>query len=208
MKKQMILAALILAQVVSSVSSANTFNKDGVSTGSMRISTQGMAFVGTVMTYSSGQNQTAVAVGWVLIVLGELAQGGDIALGAELYNEGSDVGVYGENQAGENTQAHANVKKILQNTEMEALMAVNNPQLSSGLVVGEFAKSLNVNPQRLGQLVVVGKDFATAKLNGAQFSDKRISVSKAEVMASAGPLSESELKVISNYLNLRNITVL
>ncbi len=203
--KNVIIAALCVAF---SSSGFAQVDRKGVEVKGLHISAGAIQLVGTILTASSEDKKGAVAIGWTLILLGLFSEGGDIAFGAELYNKETEIALYGDGQTSSNTQIRANVKKVLQETEMEALIAANDPQLASGLTISEFAKSLNVSSERLGQLVVNGKSFADGKLANKQFAVQRVSVNKAEIIASTGRLSDAELKVVTNYLRLRNIAVL
>ncbi|MBK9037813.1 MAG: hypothetical protein IPL83_01425 [Bdellovibrionales bacterium] len=200
--------SILVCLLFSANAFSQTVDKKGVQVQGMHISAGAIQLVGTILTASSEDKKGAVAIGWTLILLGSFSQGGDISFGAELYNKETEVALYGDGQTSANTQVRANVKKVLQETEMEALIAANDPQLASGLTISEFARSLNVSSERLGQLVISGKSFADGKLNRAQFASTRVSVSKSELTASTGQLSESEMRVISNYLRLRNISVI
>jgi hypothetical protein len=191
--------------------SANTFasslNSGGVQTGGLRISASGLQTIGSVMTSCSEDNKVAVAIGWTLILVGSLANGGDLAFGAELNNSQTELAISSDSQLSDHSGLHANVKKVLQATEMEAMVASSNPQLASKMAINDFATALNANPERLGKLVISGKTIADQKLNGAQFASEHVIINKEEVLSHAGKISEKELNVISNYLRLRNITV-
>lgn len=164
--------------------------------------------VGTILTSSSEDNKTAVGIGWALILLGSFSEGGDVAFAGELNDQNAEIALYGSGQTAATTQLRANAGTVLRDTEMEAQMVVAQPEMASGLIINEFAQSVNLSAQRLGQLVVKGKAFADAKLNNSAFGSSKVSVNKSDILNSTGALSDLELRVVSNYLNLRNITVL
>ncbi len=195
--------------------SANAFShavdENGLKAYQVKISAGAFQALGSILTFSSEQNDKAVKIGWGLIILGSFTQGVDVAFGAELFDKETEVSLYSDGQTldtADTAQFRANVNRVLQETEMEARVAARDPQLASSLTISEFAGSLNVSSGRLGQVVISGKSFADGKLNQAQFASSHISVSKSELTSRTGSLSDLEMRVISNYLRLRNISVI
>jgi hypothetical protein len=207
MRKKVILASLVVAQAFASISHASSLNSNGLNASGVRISASGLQTVGSILTLSSAENKTAVGIGWALIIVGSMAQGGDLALGAELYNKDTEISLYGEGQSMDQSAMHSSLKKSLRDVEMEAQMALADSSMSSATTLTEFARSMDVSPERLAQIVVTGKDIADRKLNNEQFSPGHIDMTKADILNSVGPLSDTEMKVMGNYLRLRNINV-
>ena len=179
---------------------------DRVEVRGLQISSDSIRMVGTIMTASSDSNKVASAIGWSLILLGSMSNDVNIDLGPKLFNENTEIQLYQDKLSNNSNQLRSNAKKILQDTEMEALMVVDQAvEFGTSIPIFEFAKANNINTNRLADVILGAKQFADQKLNGAQFATSPVFFSREQLETNIGEVSDPEFKIASNYLRLRNL---
>ena len=152
----------------------------------------GLQLIGTIMTFVSDGNKYAVGAGWALIVFGSLVENRDLAFGAQ---EDSSMRIV----LGTGAQVETPVSEVLQNVEVEAFVAANQPNMVPSLTLSHYAENSGVEATRIAQLILTSKDVAAKTTGGV--------LNPTQVTEAFGVLTPAETKIVRNYMTLRSIVV-
>jgi len=125
-----------------------------------------------------------------------------------LVGDDTQVDMYSGGDRPVNLQASVDAKDYLEKIEMDSFVAANSP-LANHLPMSEVLRQFNMDPQRVGQLLLHCKSLADSLLGGKEFGSKIMPINYKDFQKSTGidNMSHRELNVIKNYLRLRNIAL-
>lgn len=184
--------------VITSLLAISALGK-GAYAGQVILETGGMAFWGSISTYSS-EDKNIKTAGWVLIALSLVAGSNSTRADDKPYDYNSSV-----NFKFTDGTYSANVAQALESTEMEALYMINHNGAVPSVGLEELAKALGTSPKDVARLVSNAKALADKTLKGEIFSPiKTYIISSAVNAITTNP---NEQVAVANYLALRNISV-
>lgn len=171
----------------------------------------GLIFLGSVTTSVSRKKDGPwFFIGWAVLILGTMSSVSRMAkdvLKDIVLIDNTQIDMYAGGNAPENLQGTVDAKHYLEKIEIDSYVAANEPNLSKSLPMSEVVTQFQMDPQRVGRILIEAKSMADALLNGDEFGKEIFPVSYDTLRAkfSEGDLSQRETHLVKNYLRLRNI---
>ena len=108
-------------------------------------------------------------------------------------------------------EIQSDLPQILESVEMEALLAdgqAGSTGAPGALVLDEFAQAKGVGTPEISHLIVNSKAFADGLLRDERFASSKQTVTQDSVAKTFGHiLSTDDWEIVTNYLQLRNISI-
>jgi hypothetical protein len=149
----------------------------------------------------ASQNFKLYALGWSLIASGSVTSGSHALY--DLVAENTELDLY----QGKNLQGKVEVGPVLERIEMDSLVVESHPELAAGLPMTEVLNQLNLSSLRVAQIVLAARDLGDRLLGGKEVGSNIFLVRTEELHQQFGQLSDPELKIVTGYLRLRNISL-